>query len=88
MAKNKKTIFEGAATALVTPLTENGIDYDAFGKLIDWQIESGIDALVVCGTTGEASTLTDDEVQAQMTQAMHLILPAVLQNPAPMLCWW
>ncbi len=61
MAKNKKTIFEGAATALVTPLTENGIDYDAFGKLIDWQIESGIDALVVCGTTGEASTLTDDE---------------------------
>ena len=61
MAKNKKTIFEGAATALVTPLTENGIDYDAFGKLIDCQIESGIDALVVCGTTGEASTLTDDE---------------------------
>ncbi|MBQ8208740.1 MAG: 4-hydroxy-tetrahydrodipicolinate synthase [Clostridia bacterium] len=61
MAKNKKTIFEGAATALVTPLTENGIDYDAFGRLIDWQIDSGIDALVVCGTTGEASTLTDDE---------------------------
>ncbi len=61
MAKNKKTIFEGAATALVTPLTENGIDYEAFGKLIDWQIDSGIDALVVCGTTGEASTLTDDE---------------------------
>lgn len=61
MAKNKKTIFEGAATALVTPLTESGIDYEAFGRLIDWQIESGIDALVVCGTTGEASTLTDDE---------------------------
>ncbi|MBR3966203.1 MAG: 4-hydroxy-tetrahydrodipicolinate synthase [Clostridia bacterium] len=61
MAKNNKTIFTGAATALVTPLTENGIDYEAFGKLIDWQIDSGIDALVVCGTTGEASTLTDDE---------------------------
>ena len=61
MAKINKTIFTGAATALVTPLTENGIDYDAFGKLIDWQIDSGIDALVVCGTTGEASTLTDDE---------------------------
>ena len=57
----KKTVFEGAATALVTPLTESGIDYDKFGKLIDWQIESGIDALVVCGTTGEASTLSDDE---------------------------
>ena len=57
----KKTIFEGAATALVTPLTREGIDYNAFGKLIDWQIESGIDALVVCGTTGEGSTLTDEE---------------------------
>ncbi len=56
-----KTIFEGAATALVTPLTEDGIDYTAFGRLIDWQIDSGIDALVICGTTGEASTLTDEE---------------------------
>lgn len=57
----KKQIFEGIATALITPLTENGIDYDAFGKLIDWQIEEGINALVVCGTTGESSTLTDEE---------------------------
>lgn len=57
----KKTIFEGAATALVTPLTREGIDYNAFGRLIDWQIDSGIDALVICGTTGEGSTLTDEE---------------------------
>ncbi|MBR6737602.1 MAG: 4-hydroxy-tetrahydrodipicolinate synthase [Clostridia bacterium] len=57
----KKTIFEGIATALVTPLNENGIDYEGFGRLVDWQVESGINALVVCGTTGEASTLTDDE---------------------------
>ena len=57
----KKTIFEGAATALVTPLTRDGVDYTAFGKLIDWQIDSGIDALVICGTTGEGSTLTDEE---------------------------
>ena len=57
----RKPIFEGAATALITPLTENGIDYEAFGRLIDWQIESGIDALVICGTTGEGSTLTDEE---------------------------
>ena len=55
------TIFTGAASALITPLTKDGIDYSAFGRLIDWQIESGIDALVVCGTTGEASTLTDEE---------------------------
>lgn len=57
----KTPIFEGMATAIVTPLTENGIDYDAFGKLIDWQIEQGINGIVVCGTTGEASTLSDDE---------------------------
>lgn len=57
----KKPIFEGMATAIITPITENGIDYDAFARLIDWQINEGIDGLVVCGTTGEGSTLTDDE---------------------------
>ncbi len=57
----KKPIFEGMATALITPITENGIDYEAFGKLIDWQIEEGIDGLVIAGTTGEGSTLTDEE---------------------------
>ena len=57
----KKTIFEGAATAIVTPLDENGVNYEEFGRLIDWQIEGGIDALVICGTTGESSTLGDQE---------------------------
>ncbi len=57
----KQTVFKGAATAIITPLTENGIDYAAFGRLIEWQIQEGIDAIVVCGTTGEASTLTDEE---------------------------
>ncbi len=57
----KKTIFKGIATALITPFSENGINYEQFGRLIDWQIDSGINALVVAGTTGEASTLTDDE---------------------------
>lgn len=56
-----KTIFKGAATAIVTPLDENGVNYEQFGRLIDWQIGEGIDAIVVCGTTGEASTLTDEE---------------------------
>ncbi len=60
----KKTIFTGAATAIVTPLNENGIDFEAFGKLIDWQIVEGIDAIVVAGTTGEGSTLTDEEHKA------------------------
>ena len=57
----KNTLFTGAATAIVTPLNKDGIDYEAFGRLIDWQIESGIDAIVAVGTTGEGSTLTDDE---------------------------
>ena len=57
----KNTIFTGAATAIVTPMTAEGVDYEQFGRLIDWQIEAGIDAIVVAGTTGEASTLSDDE---------------------------
>lgn len=66
----KNTVFKGMATALVTPLTENGIDYNAFGKLIDWQIEEGINALVICGTTGECSTLTDEEHRAAIEFAV------------------
>ena len=57
----KNTIFTGAATAIVTPMTAQGVDYEQFGRLIDWQIAEGIDAIVVAGTTGEASTLSDDE---------------------------
>ena len=54
-------IFKGAATALVTPMNEHGVDYDTMGRLLDWQIEEGIDALVIAGTTGEGSTLSDEE---------------------------
>ncbi len=61
MSKLKKTIFEGAATALITPFKDGGIDYEAFGKLIDAQIAGGIDAIVVAGTTGEAATLSHEE---------------------------
>lgn len=57
----KNTVFTGAATAIITPLNKNGVDYDTFEKLIEWQIAEGIDAIVVAGTTGEGSTLTDDE---------------------------
>ena len=60
---SKNTIFRGAATALVTPLTASGVDYEALGRLIDWQIGQGIDALVIAGTTGEGATLTYDEHQ-------------------------
>ena len=60
----KKTVFEGVATAIITPLTAQGIDYEAFGRLIDWQIEKGVNAIVAAGTTGEGSTLTDEEHRA------------------------
>ncbi|MCI9675181.1 MAG: 4-hydroxy-tetrahydrodipicolinate synthase [Lachnospiraceae bacterium] len=56
------SIFKGAGVAIVTPMYENGeVNYDGFGKLIEFQIENKTDAIVVCGTTGEASTLTHEE---------------------------
>ncbi len=57
----KNPIFKGACTALVTPMIGNEIDYESFGKIIDWQIEEGIDALLIAGTSGEGSTLSDEE---------------------------
>ena len=57
----KKTIFKGMATALVTPMNEKGVDYEAFGRFIDFQIENGINALVAVGTTGENATLEPEE---------------------------
>ena len=63
-------VFRGAATALITPLNERGIDFDRFGTLIDWQISEGIDALVICGTTGEGSTLSDEEHRAALDYAV------------------
>lgn len=57
----KSLIFQGTATAMVTPFGQSGIDYEAFGRQIDRQIAAGVPALVICGTTGEAPTLEDDE---------------------------
>lgn len=59
--KMKNTVFTGVATAIVTPLTKDGIDYEQFARLIEWQIKEGVDAIVAVGTTGEGSTLTDAE---------------------------
>ncbi|MEE1357366.1 MAG: dihydrodipicolinate synthase family protein, partial [Clostridia bacterium] len=57
----KQTVFTGSAVALVTPFKDGKIDYEAFGALIDMHLNSKTDALVICGTTGESSTLTDEE---------------------------
>lgn len=55
-------IFKGAGVAIVTPMYEDGaVNYDEFARLIDFQIENGTDAIIVCGTTGESSTLTHEE---------------------------
>lgn len=67
----KKTIFKGIATALITPMDENGVNYDQMGKLIDWQIAEGIDGLVVCGTTGETSNLSDKEHRSVISYAVE-----------------
>lgn len=57
----KKTIFTGSATALVTPINDKGVDFDSLKNLVEFQIENSTDALVICGTTGEAPTLEDGE---------------------------
>jgi 4-hydroxy-tetrahydrodipicolinate synthase len=54
-------LFTGAGVAIVTPFKDGKVDFPSLGQLIDWQISQGIDAIVVCGTTGEASTLNDKE---------------------------
>lgn len=61
MSKFKKSIFTGAATAIITPFKNGAIDYESFGKIIEAQIAGGIDGIVVAGTTGEAATLTHEE---------------------------
>ena len=71
--KNQNPIFRGIATALVTPTTPEGIDFDRFGTLIDWQIAQGINALVICGTTGESSTLTDAEHRRAIAYACERV---------------
>ena len=58
---SKKLIFKGVATALITPFKNGEIDYEALFKIIEMQIESGIEAFVIGGTTGECSTLDDEE---------------------------
>ena len=68
----RETIFEGVATALITPMNENGVDYPAFKKLIEWQIQEGINALVICGTTGEGSTLSDAEHRQVLKFALEV----------------
>lgn len=69
----KKCLFTGVATALATPFNENGINTEEFQKFIQFQISSGVDSLVVCGTTGESSTMTKQEKIDAITCAIKTI---------------
>jgi len=66
----KKNLFIGCGTALVTPFTEVGINFDELGKLLDFQIQQGVDSIIVCGTTGESSTMTTEEKKAVIKYAV------------------
>ena len=57
----KKILFKGCGTAIATPFTETGINFEALKKLIEYQIIEGADAIIVCGTTGESSTMSTNE---------------------------
>lgn len=57
----KKILFKGCGTAIATPFNKNGVNFEEFKKLIEFQISQGIDAIIVCGTTGESSTMTLEE---------------------------
>ena len=69
----KKTIFEGCGTAIVTPFTEDGVNFEEFRKLIEFQIENKVDAIIVCGTTGEASTMTTEEKKETIKFAIDVV---------------
>ena len=66
-------IFKGVATALITPFNENGVDVDALAKLLDYQYRSGVDAVVVLGTTGEPATMTEKEKELTVSVAVNML---------------
>lgn len=70
----KDIIFKGCATAIVTPFNENDkINFDEFRRLVNFQIDNGVNAIVVCGTTGEASTLSKEEKQALIEYCVKIV---------------
>lgn len=68
----KKVLFKGCGTAISTPFHENGVDFKEFEKLIEAQIQNKVDAIIVCGTTGEASTMTKEEKIATIQCAIKI----------------
>ncbi len=81
----KNCLFTGVATALATPFDENGINVKEFKKFIQFQISSDIDALVVCGTTGESSTMTKDEKITAIKCAIETTKESVQTKKVPVI---
>ena len=73
----KKTIFTGMATAIVTPMTATGIDYEALGRFIEFQIGNGINAIVVMGTTGENATIEPEDQTAVIRYTVEKVAKRV-----------
>lgn len=68
----KKTLFKGCGTAISTPFYENGVNLKEFERLVEFQIKNGVDAIIVCGTTGESSTMTKEEKKATISCAVKI----------------
>ena len=69
----KKIIFKGCGTAIITPFTKDGVNFDELKKLIEFQIKNGADSIIVCGTTGEASTMTLEEKKETIKFAIDVV---------------
>ena len=67
------SVFEGSGVALVTPFNDNGIDYDKLQDLLEWHVKEGTDSIIICGTTGEATTMTENEKKAVIKFAVDTI---------------
>ena len=67
------SIFEGSAVALVTPFTQDGVNYETLKSMLDFQLDNGTDALVICGTTGEPATMTKEEKHSVMKFAIEYV---------------
>ena len=69
----KKEIFKGAGTAIATPFDANGVNYKAYNRLLEYQLQSDIDAIIVCGTTGEASTMDINEKKKLIEHTIDIV---------------
>ena len=73
----KKVLFKGVGTAIATPFGSNGVNLSVFKKLLDFQLSNSVDSIVVCGTTGEAATMSDDEKSSVISCAVDFVADRV-----------